>query len=221
MWGRRGSDFASCREGHPQAPSFLTTWFPLAGTQGKPLRPRGQQPPDTHREFFHISFQNSFQVELFQFPLQPWRQPRVHGGPSRQHNVLVEFRPDPKKNPVFVVLYSLLCTTTDTCTDRGVNTNLKNYYYCTKIDCTISGDLLILSQKEEIKKYCAFKIFSLLILTEIASRQPVKLQKLSLSPPPSIYPSPQYILSSHTVSKAKVFTMKTVLASPLHPDQGF
>lgn len=75
----------------------------------------------------------------------------------------------------------------------------------------------MLSQKEEIKKYCAFKIFSLLTLTEITSRQLAKLQKLSLSPTPSIYTSPQ----EHTASKANVFTLKTVLASPLHPDQGF
>lgn len=186
VWGTRGSNFASCT-GPPAASVISDHLVPSSGDSGEAATlPRMQQPPDTHREFFHISFQNSFQVELFQFPLQSWRQPGIHGGPSRQHNVLVEFRPGPKKK-VFVLLYSVLCTTVGTCTDRGVNTNLRSSHY-TKTDCTSSGDLLRLSQKAEIKKYCAFKILSLLILTEIVSRQPVKLQKLSLSPTPSIQP---------------------------------
>lgn len=150
VWGRRGSDFASCGESHPEPPSFLAPRFPLAGIQGSLCASRLQQPPHTHRELLHVSFQNSFQVELFQLPLQSWRQPRVHGGPSRQHNVLVEFRPDPK-NTVFVVLYILLCTCKGTCTERGVNTNLKNSHYA-RTDCTISADLLMLFQKAEIKK---------------------------------------------------------------------
>lgn len=32
----RGSNFASCMEGHSQLLSFLTTWFPLVGIQDKP-----------------------------------------------------------------------------------------------------------------------------------------------------------------------------------------
>ena len=38
-----------------------------------------------------VALEDALQVQLLDLPLQPRRQPGVHGGAAREHDVLVEF----------------------------------------------------------------------------------------------------------------------------------